>query len=66
MDFEDRDVVPFFTMAGDNSETALANITAKLQKRGGEVAGCFAIKSHKVSDEEMIGSAKKAIEQYLT
>jgi flavodoxin len=66
MDFEDRSVVPFFTMAGDNSEIALANITAKLQKRGGRVAGCFAIQSHKMSDEEVIAGARKAVEQYLT
>lgn len=63
-DFEARSVVPFFTMAGDNSHTALANITAKIEKSGGKVAGSFAMKSHKVSDEEMMASAKEAIKDY--
>jgi len=64
MDFEDRGVIPFFTMAGDNSHTALANITAKINKSRGKVTGSFAIRSHKVSDEEMIASAKEAMKKY--
>jgi flavodoxin len=64
MNFEQRSVVPFFTMAGDNSHTALANITAKINKSRGKVTGSFAIRSHKVSDEEMIASAKEAMKQY--
>ena len=63
-DFEDRSAIPFFTMAGDNSETALANITAKIEKRRGKVAGSFAIKSYKVSDNEMIASAREAMKKY--
>jgi flavodoxin len=62
--FEDRSVIPFFTMAGDNSESALANITAKIEKSRGNVAGSFAITSYKVSNEEMIASAKEAIKKY--
>jgi flavorubredoxin len=64
MDFEDRAVVPFFTMAGDNSHIALANITAKINKSRGKVTGSFAIRSHKVSDEEMIASTKEAMKKY--
>ena len=62
--FEGRNVMPFFSMGGDNSETALANITAKIEKNGGKVAGSFAIRSYKVSDEEMIASAREAIKKY--
>jgi len=62
--FEDRSVILFFTMAGDNSEKALANITAKIEKNQGKVAGSFAITSHKVSDEEIIARAKEAIRNY--
>ena len=62
--FEGRNVMPFFSMGGDNSETALANITAKIEKNGGKVAGSFAIRSYKVSDEEMIASARDAIKKY--
>src|SRR5512136_3110048 len=48
--FEGRSVVPFFTMGGDDSEKALANITAKIEKRQGKVAGSFAITSYNLSD----------------
>ena len=63
-DFEGRNVIPFFTMGGNTSEKALANITAKVNKSRGNVTGSFAIKSYQVSDEEMIASAKEAIEKY--
>jgi len=62
--FEDRSVIPFFTMAGDSSEKALANITAKIEKSQGKVVGSFAITSYKVSDEEIIARAKEAIKKY--
>jgi flavodoxin len=62
--FEGRSVVPFFTMGGDNSEKALANITAKIEKKQGKVAGSFAIKSYEVSDDEIIARAKEAIRKY--
>jgi flavodoxin len=62
--FEGRTVIPFFTMGGDSSETALANMTAKIEKRQGKVAGSFAITSYKVSDEEIITRAKEAAKEY--
>jgi len=51
-------------MGGDNSEKALANITAKIERSQGKVAGSFAIKSYRVSDEEIIARAKEAIKKY--
>jgi len=62
--FEGRSIIPFFTMAGDNAGKALANITAKIEKNQGKVAGSFAITSYKVSDEEIIARAKEAIKRY--
>ena len=62
--FEGRSVIPFFTMAGDNSEKALANITAKIERSQGKVAGSFAIKSYGVSDEEIVARAKEAVKKY--
>jgi len=61
---EDRSIIPFFAMAGDNAEKALANITAKIEKSQGKVVGSFAITSYKVSDEEIIARAKEAIKKY--
>jgi len=60
-DFEGRSIIPFFTMGGDNSEGALANIKAKIERSQGKVAGCFAITSSRLSDEEIIARAKEAI-----
>ena len=60
-DFEGRSIIPFFTMGGDNSERALANIKAKIERSQGKVAGCFAITSSRLSDEEIIARAKEAI-----
>ena len=62
--FEGRSIIPFFTMGGDNSGKALANITAKIERSQGKVAGSFAITSYGVSDEEIIARAKEAIKNY--
>ena len=62
--FEGRSIIPFFTMGGDNSEKALANISAKIEKNQGKVAGSFAITSYKVSDEKIMARAKEAIKRY--
>jgi flavodoxin len=62
--FEGRSIIPFFTMGGDNAEKALANITAKIEKSGGKVAGSFAITSYKVSDERIIARAKEATRKF--
>jgi flavodoxin len=64
--FEGRSVIPFFTMAGDNADKALANITAKVERSQGKVVGSFAITSYKVSDEEIIAGAKEAIKKYTS
>lgn len=62
--FEGRSIIPFFTMGGNNAEKALANITAKIEKRQGKVVGSFAITSYGLSDEEIIARAKEAIKNY--
>jgi len=62
--FEGRSVIPFFTMGGDSAEKALANITAKIERSQGKVAGSFAITSNKVSDEEIIAKAREAAKRY--
>ncbi len=62
--FEGRSIIPFFTMGGNNSENALANITAKIERSQGKVVGSFAITSYGVSDEEIIARAKEAIKNY--
>jgi flavodoxin len=61
---EGRSIIPFFTMGGDNSEKALANITAKIERSQGKVAGSFAITTYRVSDEEIIAKVKEAVKDY--
>ena len=63
-DFEGRNVIPFFSMGGTTAEKALANITAKIERRQGNVAGSLAITSYRVSDDEIISKTKDAIQQY--
>jgi flavodoxin len=63
-DFEGRSVIPFFTMGGTSSEKALANITVKIEKSRGKVAGSFAITSYKVSNQEMIARVREAIKSH--
>lgn len=62
--FEGRSIIPFFTMYGDNSKKALANITAKIERSQGKVVGSFAITTYRLSDEEIIARAKEAIKKY--
>ena len=62
--FEGRSIIPFFTMGGNNTEKALANIRAKIERSQGKVAGSFAITSYGLSDEEIIARAKEAIKKY--
>jgi flavodoxin len=63
-DFKGGNVIPFFSMGGTTAAKALANITTKIERRQGKVAGSFAITSYKASDEEIISGAKEAIEKY--
>jgi flavodoxin len=64
--FEGRDVIPFFSMGGTTPEKALANITAKIEKSQGNVAGSFAITSYRVPDQEITAKAREAIKGYLS
>jgi flavodoxin len=62
--FEGRSFIPFFTMGGDTSANALANITAKIEKSQGKVVDSFAISSSRVSNEEIVARAKEAIKKH--
>lgn len=64
--FEGRSIIPFFTMGGDNAEGALANITVKIERSQGKVAGSFAISSSRVSNDEIIARAKEVVKKYST
>jgi flavodoxin len=63
--FEGKSIVPFFTMGGNNSDKALQNITAKIEKSQGKVIGSFAVKTYGISDDQIIARAKEAIQNYI-
>ncbi|HXZ94838.1 MAG TPA: flavodoxin [Dehalococcoidia bacterium] len=63
-DFAGRSIIPFFSMGGNNSQRAVANITAKIETRQGKVVGSFAITSSGLSDEEIIARAKEAVKNF--
>ena len=62
--FEGRSIIPFFTMGGNNSATAVANITAKIEKRQGKVVGSFAITSSGLPDEQIVARAREAVKRF--
>jgi flavodoxin len=62
--FEGKSIVPFFTMGGNNSNKALENITAKIEKSHGKVIDSFAVQTHGISDNEIIARAKEAVKDF--
>ena len=63
--FEGKNIVPFFTMGGNNSDKALDNIKNKIEKSQGRVIGSFAVKTYEISDDEVIARAKDAVKNYV-
>ena len=63
--FEGKSIVPFLTMSSNNSDKALQNITAKIEKSQGKVIGSFAVKTYGISDDQIIARAKEAIKNYI-
>jgi flavodoxin len=63
-DFKSQSIVPFFTMGGDNSDKALENITAKIERNQGKLISSFAVKSYGLTDAEIIDRARQAIMNY--
>jgi len=63
-DFDGRTVIPFVTLGGESSRAPLANMTAKIQKRGGKVPGSFAVTTNRVSDEEIRTRIRDAVKQF--
>ena len=63
--FEGKNIVPFFTMGGNNSDKALDNIKNKIEKSQGRVIGSFAVKTYGISDDEVIARAKDAVKNYI-
>ncbi|MFU8796846.1 MAG: flavodoxin family protein [Dehalococcoidia bacterium] len=58
---EGRTVIPFVTLGGESSRAPLANMTAKIQKRGGTVPGSFAVTTNQVSDKEIATRVRDAV-----
>jgi flavodoxin len=62
--FTGHSIVPFFPMGGNNSDKALENITAKIERSKGKVISSFAITTYGLTDEEIIARSKEAARNY--
>jgi len=63
-DLKGRTVIPFVTLGGESSRAPLANMTAKIERRGGNVPGSFAVTTNRVSDEEIRARVRDAVNQF--
>lgn len=62
--FQGKNIAPFFTMGGNNSDKALHNITTKIERSQGRVIGSFGVKTYGLTNEKIIARAKEAIDNY--
>lgn len=62
--FEQHDIVPFFTGGGNNNK-AVTYITPKIERRNGRVIDSFTVKSYQVTEDEMVVAAKEAVKDYI-
>lgn len=65
VDLKGKRVVAFFTMDGEDSRSAVKDITKKVDKKSGEFVGSFAIRGRDTSNKEIIDKTKEAISAFL-
>ncbi len=63
-DFAGKDVIAFMTMGGDDASGALKKMNERIEKKGGRIAGSFALSSGKVTDEELAAKARQIARAY--
>lgn len=63
-DFTGKNVIPFMTMGGDDASGALRKMSERIEKKGGKIAGAFAISSGKATDEELARKAREFAQRY--
>jgi flavodoxin len=61
VDLKNKRVVAFFTMDGDDSRSAVKDITKKVVKKSGEFVGSFAIRGRDATNKEIIDKTKEML-----
>jgi len=61
VDLQNKRVVAFFTMDGDDSSSAVKDITKKVIKQSGEFVGSFAIRGRDATKKEIIDQTKEML-----
>ena len=64
-DFENKKIITFFTMGGEEYEKATRNMTMKIEKNSGKVIDSFAIRAGRKNSDAIVKEAKKAIKLHL-
>jgi flavodoxin len=63
-DFTGKEVVLFMTMGSDAAAGAIKKMTERIEKKGGKIAGSFALSSGKATDEELATKTRQAAQRY--
>lgn len=63
-DFSGKAVIPFMTMGGDDAAGALKKMSERIEKKGGTIAGSFALSSGKATNEELAAKTREAAQRY--
>lgn len=63
-DFTGKEVILFMTMGGDDASGALRKMGERIKKKGGTIAGSFALSSGKSSKEELAAKTREIAKGY--
>jgi len=63
-DFSGKEVIPFMTMGGKDAAGALQKMSERIAKKGGKIAGSFALSSGDATNEELAAKAREIAQRY--
>ncbi len=63
-DFNGKEVVVFMTMGGKDASVALKTMGARIEARGGRIAGSFSVSSRKTTNEDLAAKAGDMAKRY--
>lgn len=64
-DFNNKKVIAFFTMGGEEHEKVTKNMTMKVERNSGKVIDSFAIRTGRKNSDAIVKETKKAIKSHL-
>ena len=63
-DFRGKDVIPFMTMGGKDAAGALQKMSERIEKKGGRIAGSFALSSGEATNEALAAQVREIAQRY--